>query len=83
MRMEWLRADDSTDVCWACFLIVENEVHVLAVIGAGERIDQSMSHDAARTVWNDLRQRGWHHATDEEIDQYRMSYRRLRAIAYD
>jgi hypothetical protein len=83
MTMEWLRADDSTDVCWACFMVYDDRVDVLAVIGPTERIDRSMAADAARTVWNELPQRGWHRANDEEIDQYQMSHRRLRRIAYE
>jgi hypothetical protein len=75
--------DDDTDTCWACFEIYDDHVMVLAIIGPNERVDRSLTIDAARVVWNDLRQRGWHHATDEEIDQYQMSHRRLRRIAYE
>ena len=79
--MEWLRADDTE--CWACFLVFDDRVDVLAFVGPTERINRSLTIDAARQLWNDLRQRGWHHATDEEIDQHEMSHRRLRGIAYE
>jgi hypothetical protein len=83
MKVEWMRAGDSTPACWACFLIYDdNHVDVLAVIGSNERIDGSMTADAARQVWNDLKQRGWYHATDEELNHHQMSHRRLRQIAY-
>jgi hypothetical protein len=82
MKMEWMRAGDDTPACWACFLIFDDRVEVLAVIGSNERIDRSMTADAARQVWNDLKQRGWQHATDEELNQHQMSHRRLRQIAY-
>jgi hypothetical protein len=82
MRMEWMRAGDSAPACWACFLIFDEHVDVLAVIGSKERIDRSMTPDAARKVWTDLRQRGWYRATAAEIDHHRMTHRRLGQIAY-
>jgi hypothetical protein len=48
MRQEWLRAGVSTPACWACFVIFDDHVEVLAVIGPEERIDGSMTPDAAR-----------------------------------
>ena len=33
MRMEWLRAGDSSPACWACFIVFDGHVDVLAVIG--------------------------------------------------
>jgi hypothetical protein len=80
--MEWMRAGDSAPACWACFLIFDDHVDVLAVIGPKERIDRSMTPDAARKVWTDLRQRGWYRATAAEIDYHQMTHRRLRQIAY-
>jgi hypothetical protein len=80
--MEWLRADHSTIDRWACFLVYDDRVDVLALIGPSERVDRSMSHDAARQLWHDLRSRGWHHATAEEIDRYNMTYRNLWHAAY-
>lgn len=82
MKMEWLRAGDSAPACWACFLIFDDHVDVLAVIGPNERIDGHMTLTAARKLWSDLKQRGWHHATDAEIDQHQMTHRALRRIAY-
>src|SRR5262245_53143617 len=41
MKMEWLRAGDSAPACWACFLIFDDHVDVLAVIGPNERTMQS------------------------------------------
>jgi hypothetical protein len=35
MRMEWLRADDSTPACWACFLVYPDKVSVLATLPNG------------------------------------------------
>jgi hypothetical protein len=80
--MEWMRAGDSAPACWACFLIFDDRVDVLAVIGPKERIDRSMQPDAARQVWTDLRDRGWYRATPVEIDHHQMTHRRLRRIAY-
>jgi hypothetical protein len=82
MKMEWMRAGDNAPACWACFLIFDDRVEVLAVIGSNERIDRSMTFDAARQVWDELKQRGWYHATDEELNHHQMSHRRLRQIAY-
>jgi len=82
MRMEWLRAGDSSPACWACFIVFDGHVDVLAVIGPKERIDRSMSPDAARALWADLRQRGWYRASEVEINHHQMSHRRLRGIAY-
>jgi hypothetical protein len=33
-------------------------------------------------LWADLRERGWHRATDGEVDSHEMTHRRLREIAY-
>jgi hypothetical protein len=82
MRQEWMRAGDSAPACWACFVVYEEHVEVLAVIGPTQRIDRSMSPAAARTLWNELRQRGWYRASEAEIDHHEMSHRRLRQIAY-
>src|SRR5437660_1887675 len=51
MRMEWLRAGDNSPACGACFIVFDGHVDVLAVIGPKERIDRSMSPDAARALW--------------------------------
>ena len=83
MRLEWMRAGDSTPACWAAFLIFDDHVEVLAVIGPHERIDRSMTPDDAREVWSDLRARGWHRASDAEIDRHQMTLKKLRAIAYE
>jgi hypothetical protein len=80
--MEWMRAGDSAPACWACFLIFDDHVEVLAVIGPKERVDRPMTPDEARTLWADLRERGWHRATDGEVDSHEMTHRRLREIAY-
>src|SRR5262249_60113389 len=80
MKMEWLRAGDSAPACWACFLIFDDHVDVLAVIGPNERIDGHMTLTAARKLWSDLKQRGWYHATDAEIDQHQMTHRALRRL---
>jgi hypothetical protein len=80
--MEWMRAGDDVPAYWACFLIFDDHVEVLAVIAPKERIDRSMSSDEARKVWTDLRERGWYRPTDAEIDQHRMTHRKLREIAY-
>src|SRR5262249_55510671 len=47
MKMEWMRAGDSTPACWACFMIFDNHAEVLAVIGANERFDGQMTLTAA------------------------------------
>jgi|SRR5215470_5260459 len=39
MKMEWMRAGDSTPACWACFMIFDDHADVLAVTGPNERID--------------------------------------------
>jgi len=41
-----------------------------------------MSITDARALWSDLRQRGWQHASEQEIEEHQMSYRRLLEIAY-
>jgi hypothetical protein len=76
MKMEWMRAGDSTPACWACFMIFDNHAEVLAVIGANERIDGHMTLIAARKLWSDLKQRGWYRATEEEINHYQRSHAR-------
>jgi hypothetical protein len=83
MRQEWMRAGDSTPACWACFVVYEKHVDVLAVIGPNERIDRTMTRDAARALWNELRQRGWYQASETELNHHQMSHRKLRQIAYD
>jgi hypothetical protein len=75
MKLEWMRADDSTNTFWACFEIYDDRAHVLAIISHSERVDQRMTLDDARALWDDLRQRGWHHATEEEINQSNISRR--------
>src|SRR5262249_13457486 len=30
MKMEWMRAGDSTPACWACFMIFDDHAEVLA-----------------------------------------------------
>ena len=64
MRQEWLRAGDRTPACWACFLVYDDRVEVLAVIGPKEHVDRSMPRDAARKLWNELRERGWYRVSD-------------------
>jgi hypothetical protein len=81
MRMEWMRSDDNAPACWACFMVYDDPVDVLAVIGPNERIDRSMSPEGARSLWADLRQRGWRRASNEEVNRHQMSHRKLlRAI---
>jgi hypothetical protein len=41
-----------------------------------------MTITAARELWNDLKQRGWYRATEDEVATYQMSHRKLRAMAY-
>jgi hypothetical protein len=82
MKMEWMRAGDSTPACWACFLIFDDHADVLALISATERIDRSMTLDEARALWNELQQRGWYRPRDAEIDDHEMTHRKLREIAY-
>jgi hypothetical protein len=82
MKMEWMRADDTTDTNWACFLIFDDRADVLALIGPNERVDRAMTHDAARQLWSDLHRRGWYRPTDAEIDACQMTHRKLREIAY-
>jgi hypothetical protein len=77
MRMEWLRADDSTPACWACFLVYPDKVSVLATLTNG-LVDREMTIDAARHLWVDLCGQGWR----RELKACRMSHRRLREIAY-
>src|SRR5262245_29889662 len=36
MRQEWMRAGDRTPACWACFMIFDDHVEVLAVTGPNE-----------------------------------------------
>jgi hypothetical protein len=72
-----MRAGDGTPACWACFVIYDDHVDVLAVIGQNERIDRSMTPDAA-----DLQQRGWLRVPEAEIVKRGMSHRALRRIAY-
>jgi hypothetical protein len=74
-----MRAGDSTPACWACFIIFEDHVDVLAVVGAGGRIDRSMSPDEARALWTDLGQRGWYRTSEAEVNHHQMSHRKLRA----
>jgi hypothetical protein len=82
MRMEWLRASDNFPACWACFVVYDDRVDVLAITGSKQRIDHLMSPDEARTLWADLCQCGWHRASEEEIIRYQMSHRKLRSIVY-
>jgi hypothetical protein len=82
MRMEWLRASDNFPACWACFLVYDDRVDVLAITGSKQRIDRSMSPAEARTLWADLCECGWHRASEEEINQHQMSHRKLRLIVY-
>jgi hypothetical protein len=83
MRLEWLR-NDNTDT-WACFEIYDkdndNRVRVLAVLSTG-LIDRDMTREAARAFWADLKQQGWHRASNAELAQHEMSHRALRHIAY-
>ena len=48
----------------ACFMIFDDHVDVLAVIGPNEHIDRTITPDAARALWNELRQRGWYQASE-------------------
>jgi hypothetical protein len=82
MRMEWLRKGDDTPACWACFLVFDDHVEVLAVVGANEHIDRAMSAEDARTVWRDLIARGWQRVTDDDVARRAMTMRKLREIAY-
>ncbi len=80
--LSWLRASDNFPACWVCFVVYDDRVDVLAITGSKQRIDHSMSPDAARTLWADLCQCGWHRASEEEIIRHQMSYRKLRSIVY-
>jgi hypothetical protein len=65
-----------------CFLVYDDRVDVLAITGSKQRIDHSMSPDEACTLWADLCQCGWHHASEEKITRYQMSHRKLRSIVW-
>jgi hypothetical protein len=67
MRMEWLRASDNFPACWACFVVYDDRVDVLAITGSKQRIDHTISSDEARKLWADLCECGWHRASEEEI----------------
>jgi hypothetical protein len=82
MRMEWMRAGDAIPACWACFLVFEAHVDVLAVVGPNERIDRSMTMQEARALWAELQQRGWHRATEAELNHHQMTHRELRRMTY-
>jgi hypothetical protein len=75
----WLRGSGNFPACWACFLVYDDRVDVLAITGSKQRIDHSMSPDEARALWADLCQCGWHRASEEEITQHQMSHRKLRS----
>jgi hypothetical protein len=53
--------------CWACFMIFDTHVEVLAIIGARS--------------WTHLH-RGWYRPTDAEIDHHQMTHHKLRQIAF-
>jgi hypothetical protein len=82
LRLEWMRANDHTDTNWACFLVFDDHADVLAVISRSERVDRRMSHDDARVLWAGLLERGWHRASEDELQRFQMSHRELRRIAY-
>jgi hypothetical protein len=71
LRPAPLRANEHTDTNSALFEVYDDDrVIVLAVISATESIiDRVMTHNEARQVWRDLVAKGWHHATEDEIDQ--------------
>jgi hypothetical protein len=77
-----MRAGDNAPACWACFLVFDDRVDVLAVLAANERVDRRMSHDDARVLWAGLIERGWHRASEDELQRFQMSHRELRRIAY-
>jgi hypothetical protein len=62
-------------------VIFDERVDMLAVSGPNQRIDRTITPDAARALWNELRQGGWYRATEAD-NHHQMSRRRLRAIAY-
>lgn len=76
-----MRACDDTPAAWACFEVYDDRVKVLAVLSTG-LIDRDMTLDAARSLWADLTQQGWHKASEAEIDRHQMSHRKLRDMAY-
>jgi hypothetical protein len=80
MSQQWLR-DDNSDR-WACFLVFDNRIDVLAVLSPHKLIDRTMTRDNARKLWSDLVADGWRHVSNDELDQQQMSYRRLRYLAY-
>jgi hypothetical protein len=71
--MEWLRASENFPACWACFLIYDDRVEVLAITGSRQRIDHSMSPAEARALWADLCECGWHHASEQEVTQQQIA----------
>jgi hypothetical protein len=82
MRMEWLRAGDSSPACWACFIVFDG--HVDSSLSSDRRNALIVPCHAMRprALWADLRQRGWYRASEVEINHHQMSHRRLRGIAY-
>jgi hypothetical protein len=81
MRIEWMRAGDSTPTCWACFEIYDDRVRVLALLSTG-LIDRDMTLAAARSLWTDLKLQGWYRASEAELNHHQMSHRTLRRMAY-
>jgi hypothetical protein len=53
---------------------------VLATLTNG-LVERDMSVDAARQLWIDLCEQGWHRVAEQELNACRMSHRRLREIA--
>jgi hypothetical protein len=46
-------------------VIFDERVDMLAVSGPNQRIDRTITPDAARALWNELRQGGWYRATEQ------------------
>jgi hypothetical protein len=60
------------------FEIYDDRVRVLAVLSTG-LIDRDMTLAAARSLWTDLKLRGWYRASEAELNHHQMSHRTLRA----
>jgi len=68
---------------WACFAVFANHVDIIAIVGPNRTIHRTNASRAqARTIWAELLQEGWRRASDQEVLDHQMSYRRLLDLAY-
>jgi hypothetical protein len=66
---------------WACFLVFDNHVDILGVVGSERLHRLNVPLDQARALWSELVLRGWHHATDDEVIEAQMTYQKLLDLA--